>query len=325
MTRLRPSLVRRLWIVGVCVVLAVIAAVVVAAVRDSVYYRAPAGFEVPARGGADDTTETAPGVVATTYLDVILSDQAIARRIALATGLSRATVDSRLTAVRDVNTSVVRVTYVGPTSTAAASGRRAVVQAIDGPKRVTSAIPVGGLVLLDDSRSPQRVTRDVPGGPVPIGIILGLIVGVAALIAWDRWDPRVDDASVLHLEFGIPATAFGVRTPEPALEAIALRWLDFTAAAGIPSVALVPASALAQRGIERVAVRLRGLEALHGTELVVADAPGRGSGGELAAVRAGLVVLVEQSGGPLRDDRLTVAQLDQLGAAPGWAILAARE
>jgi hypothetical protein len=324
-TRLPASLVRRSWIVGACVVLAVIAAVAVAAVRDSDYYRARAVFEVPASGGAGDTTKTAPGVVATTYLDVILSDQAIVRRIAGATGLAPPVARSRLTATQDVNTSVIRVTFVGPTAAAAASGRDAVVSAVVGSDAASTSIPAGGLELLDGTGVPQRVARDVPGGPVPIGAILGLIVGIAALIAWDRWDPRVDSAAVLHDDLGIPATRLDAQTPALALEAIALRWRDLTASVTDPSIVLVPGSPAAQHATKRAAARLRELGALRGTEVVVADPPGSASGGELAAVRASFVVLVEQAGGSLRCDRRTVADLGQLGVAPGWAILVTRE
>jgi hypothetical protein len=168
MNWIRPSLLRRSWIVGACVILAVLAAIAVAAARDSTYYRAQAIFEVPASGGNGDTTRTAPVMLATTYLDVILVDRSILARITSRTGLAPGVARSRLTAIRDDGTSVIRVTFTGPTAAAAISGRDAVASAVYGADRSASSIPAGGLALLDGTGAAQRVSRDVPGGPAPI-------------------------------------------------------------------------------------------------------------------------------------------------------------
>jgi hypothetical protein len=177
----------------------------------------------------------------------------------------------------------------------------------------------------------------VPGGPIPIGLVLGLCLGLAVLIAWDRHDPRADDARALEEELDVPVTNLDRRLSDAQILAVLERWRVLAKRTERPTVAIVAATLSAAGAAARVSGRLRAAvssspsgslnEAGGDTMPTFVDAgpPGGVEAGELAAVEADLVVLVAVPGASLVEVRQTARALEQLGAGPQWAIFAAQE
>lgn len=159
---------------------------------------------------------------------------------------------------------------------------------------------------------------------MPIGIVLGLCLGLALFVAWDRYDPRADDARAVEAQFGIPVTALGPRSYDGALRAVLERWRSLASSDRSATVALVAATAQSAEAAGTVSKRLASVK-IEAETLIEAGPPGGPAGGELIAVEASLVVLVVAAGERLVEARRTFQTLDELGAAPRWAIFASRE
>jgi hypothetical protein len=321
MTLSRATIRRRGWIVPICVIVVVAAAVAVASSRAS-GYRAEAVLAVPTNGGPADRTATPPGTLATTYAALIPQDDGVAVAVARATGLSLEAVHQHISAVQVGATSVVDVTFADSIEHRAIAGATALVASIVGPNRTALSVPRGGLAL---ARAPEAATvesRHVPGGPIPIGIVLGLCLGIAALIAWDRHDPRADDARTLEAELAVPVTRLdGRHANEAALRAVVERWRSLGEGQRPIVVALVAATPRVSAVTAKVAKRLESISAGE-CVFVCAGWPGGPYGGELVAIEADFVVLVALPGDRLIEIRRAMRSLEQLGAQPRWGVLA---
>jgi len=330
----QATIKRRGWVVLLCVVIVVIAAAIVAG-SNAASYRVEAVLAVPASGGPANTTATPPGTLATTYAGLIPQDDGVVASVARATGLPPSLARQRISADQEPNTSIVDVTFTDSDRQRAAVGGAALVAALVGPNRAARTIPAGALQL---ARSPEAATvqsRHVPGGPIPIGIVLGLCLGLSVLIAWDRHDPRADDARALEEELDVPVTILDRRLSDAPILAVLERWRVLANRTEPPTVALVAATSSAIGAAARVSGRLRAAASSGSSgssseadddampAFVEASPPGGVEGGELAAVEADLVVLVAVPGDRLVEVRRAAHALEQLGARPQWAIFAA--
>jgi capsular polysaccharide biosynthesis protein len=261
------------------------------------------------------TSATTQDGLATTYTELIGQDDAVIAAAAQATRTSLTVARGDIAASQVAGTSIIDIDFNGNDARQAQIGAAAVVNAVTGAHPVSSSIPAGALDVVSASRPASKQGRSVPGGPIPIGIVLGFLVGIAVLTAWDRQDSRIVSAATLEHEVGLPVT---VLRSKGTLVAMQARW---TQLAGVPepTIALVGATCGAQPA--EVAEQLLA-QAPEGIEYALAAVVGDGGDGDIVAMRADLVVLVVRQGGRIRDVRRTIADLTRLGASPRWAVLA---
>jgi hypothetical protein len=318
----QATLRRRGWIVPLCVVLVVVVAVAVAGTR-SASYRTGAVLAVPATGGPNNTTNTPPGTLATTYAELLGQDDRIAAAVGRATGLPASVARSRISAAQVPNTSIIDVTFSDFDASRSLAGARAVVASVTGSTSVTPSIPRGALQLVSAPGRPSAQGRKVPGGPIPVGIVLGLALGLAALLAWDRHDARVDDVQILEATLGVPATEIDdAAVPAGWLEAVQRRWGGLSRRQVAEArIVLISSAQGSTAAVESARERLVASRPQGELDLIWTDSFGRAQDGELAAMDADLVVLVVGRGERTREVRATTERLHQLGVQPAWAIL----
>jgi capsular polysaccharide biosynthesis protein len=315
----REMLLRRGWIVPLCVILVVAATVIVNGSRSS-YYRTAAVLVVPADGGSGSSSYAPAATLATTYAELIGQDQNVIDAAARIVGLPPSTVKDLITATQSPGTSIIDVTFADDDPKASAAGDAAVVDAVTGPHPLAVSIPAGALKVVSSPGVPTKSGGKLPGGPVPIGIVLGLILGIAALIAWDRQDARVENERTLEDEIGLPVTTLGASNG--SIQAVQQRWFQMCDGPSGATVALVRAageSDLAARTAHESL--LTGGPPPGGMLYRPAGAPGLSEDGDMTAITADLVVLVTGRGDRMRDVRRTIGSLRKVGVEPRWAIL----
>jgi hypothetical protein len=258
--------------------------------------------------------------LASTDAELIGQDYRIVDAVARATSLSPAVVAGNVAATRQGNTLLIDVSFSAEDARLSAAGDAAIVSALTGPHRSVSDIPGGQLLLVSGPGTPSESKAKVPGGPVPVGIVLGLILGIAILIAWDRHDARVDDPELFEDQFHVPTTALDGNAVG-ALSAITQRWRDLCERSTPIDVALVSATGAARQATDATLSLLRTEGGDGALTYRAAAVPGT-DGSDVTAMSADLVVLVVESGARVREIRSTIDTLRKLGVAPGWAIIA---
>jgi hypothetical protein len=182
------------------------------------------------------------------------------------------------------------------------------------------------------------------GRTVAIGAVLGLILGLVLLVAWERSDPHVSDARSLSSQFGCPATPADRLSPDAA-HALLERWASLTDR--VPArVAMLPADAGSVAPADEVARLLaqsgegvRYLDARSGAFLqalgnghlgddsdsvVLVHAAPPAQGGEAVALSCDLTVVVVRSGARSAEIRHMAEELANFGVVPAWALLTPR-
>ena len=196
------------------------------------------------------------------------------------------------------------------------SGRRAVLLPLS--PAIPLAPAAGYVVLVKDASSPVRAT---PGSVKTgaLGGVLGLLLGLAAAVSWERSDRRTDDLDDLRAEVDCPAWE-GALTPSIAVSILA-HWQqslpDEQIQIGIVRVGRWDCYAVAQlqQTIQQAArnhsVAFRNIDLSGGSVLEGLD------------TRTPIVVLCVAQGTPRSKLRDTVRRLGELGHSPDWAFLVA--
>jgi hypothetical protein len=174
--------------------------------------------------------------------------------------------------------------------------------------------------------------------------VLGLILGLVLLVAWERSDPHVSDARSLSSQFGCPATPADRLSPDAA-HALLERWASLTDR--VPArVAMLPADAGSVAPADEVARLLaqsgegvRYLDARSGAipqalgnghlgddsdSVVLVHAAPPAQGGEAVALSCDLTVVVVRSGARSAEIRHMAEELANFGVVPAWALLTPR-
>jgi capsular polysaccharide biosynthesis protein len=320
-------LLRRGWLVPLAAVCA--AAIAVSAnhafPRD---YTASSSLVVPAfaPGAAKDGPKYADEAdkLAVTYAAVIPLDPDIRNAVARTVGVSTSEASSRISVVNPPATAVLTLSYRGSSEQAALDGARALRSGIlDGDSR---AVPRQSVMAL---RSVAIETRPRKGATmIAIGIVLGTLLGLVLMIGWDRFDARIDDVETLREAGGRPATAFNsiTLTSTPILLE---RWRELGATRR-PRIALVPLTSSAQSMATELARQMAALtdhsagrlDAGEGFTVVVETPLSRRR--PVAVSPADLFILVVTRGSRVTRLRAAVNRLAEVGADPGWLLLAPR-
>ena len=201
MTVSRASLIRRGWVVPLCVVLVTVVAVIVAGTRSS-YYRTQASLVVYGQG----TAVSPPSALAVTYSGLIERDAGVANAIARVIHVPAGVAAGRLSATAAPGSAIITITYSDPSAKKSWAGVWAALQSVTGAHPTAIGIPPHLLRVVSGPGTSSKQSSKLPGGPVPVGIVLGLFLGIAVFLAWERADARADDGASLERELGLPVS-----------------------------------------------------------------------------------------------------------------------
>ncbi|MBV9604679.1 MAG: hypothetical protein JO027_06220 [Solirubrobacterales bacterium] len=282
--------------------------------------------------------------LATTYAGIIPSDDTLLRDVGKAVGQSPAQVAQNLTVVNTQNTSILQISFKATDPRVATEGARSAASLLAGASPVAAGIVPSSLqiISLPSPVAPAATTQK--SRTVAIGAVLGLILGIVLLVAWERSDPRVTDARSLSNQFGCPATPAD-RLSVDAAHAMLERWASLTD--HVPArVAILPADgasvqeadevtrllARSGHGVRYVDARTGALPAslTNGHEydgdesVVLVHAAPPGMGGEAVALNCDLTVVVVRSGARNAEVRRMSEELANFGLVPAWALLTPR-
>jgi len=250
--------------------------------------------------------------LALTYASIIPSDQLELRQVADVTGVPLRTVSKSVSAAAVSGTSVITVSFKAASESGAIADVNAVAEVIT-HETSDSAIPEKSLVVVKLANSASQVGTLHSLG-VPLGAVLGLLVGVIALLAIERADPRVDDVEDLAALTGTVASAFpGPIHPVELARSIAL------ASGEAAQVVLVPLTKSEEAQTEFLWTHLS--MSSRGSSTALSFVGGEDSRNALLAETTGPTVLVVKRNARSRLVHSSVIRLQTLGREPVWAVL----
>jgi capsular polysaccharide biosynthesis protein len=296
----------------------------------------PSGASDEGPGDATQATQ-----LAQTYVEAIPVDGAVIKYIATRIDRTTDEVADKITVVGNPETSVLRLRYEDSETGRALAADEALLHSVTGRHPEARSVAPRSLNVV---REPQ-VLRESAGGSsatIPIGVILGLCLGLVLVVAWERSDPRIDGPDELAHAAGTPATALDDVAPGN-IDALLERWRRLAGdGAGPHVVGMVAGTEDTEELVRPAATELARLSAASGQLLrvgssrpqngseqglviVTGGVPGGPSAGEAVAADASVVVLTVERGARESELLGTLAVLDQFGARPAWAVLARRQ
>lgn len=291
----------------------------------------PAGAGTEGPGNATQATE-----LAQSYVEAIPEDGAVIDYIATEIERPAAEVAEGITVVGNPSTSVLRLQYEDSDGDRALAAAEALLASVTGRAPYSQSVSPRSL---DTVREP-RVLRETAGSSsaaIPIGVILGLLLGLILVVAWERSDPRIDVSDELAEAAGTPATALGDVAPQN-IDALLERWRRLPGNGTRPVVGLVAGTQRAEDLVRPAAAELARLSAANGHLLPVGTPtrppqtmngelmimtgglPGGPSAGEAVAADSAIVVLTVERGARVSELHATLSLLTQFGASPAWAL-----
>ncbi len=141
--------------------------------------------------------------LAATYAGLIPTDDAIVQSVVAATGLSASQVEHDVAVTVQDGTSLLVINFTATSSAGALKGANAMARALSAPNPVSSAIPAGTVVV---TKQATTAVQHATGSDVTValGVALGALLGVILALAWERLDPRLDQAPQAAELLGIP-------------------------------------------------------------------------------------------------------------------------
>jgi hypothetical protein len=283
--------------------------------------------------------------LATTYAGVMSVDDHLMSRAGQILGESRGDIRQHLAVVNPQNTSILAISFKADSEKQAVAGANTVASLVSGPTPAAATIVPGSITILSSPTS-AATTSSGASNAIPIGLLIGLALGLVLLIAWERSDPHVSEARELSAQMGSPATAVDQLSTETA-SALLERWAKLTE--HVPArVAVLPADGRAETATEEIVELLRAAggthvsyedrrraqtngRAPHGAAspagdivLVHAGPPGGETAGEATALNCDLTVVVVPDGMRAADLRSLAEDLAHFGIVPVWSLLAPR-
>ncbi len=325
---------RRGWVVVITVIVAMLGAYTYAHHKPpnysaSAYVLVSSGATRLGPGSANEASS-----LATTYSGLIPKDSAIIAAVSRQLSANPSDVRSAISVFTTNSTALLEVRYSATTPGTAIAGAKAVANAIVGPTPATKAIPAGAILLasLPTSASAASSTRKTA---LPLGGVMGIILGLIILLAWERFDPRIDSIDDLADVLEVPVTSDDFLSDERVL-AIRHRWIELAASAmdtteagrGAPiDVALVgvgkKALMLTLRAAEKLQIHDESHAGVTGTQILVHPFgdPRSADGGQLMSKDPDLVVFVTRYGARTSDIIKAAQVLKAFGLKPDWGII----
>lgn len=322
---------RRSWLVLVCALLVLLVAHLVAEVRAS-SFTAEADLVVPSGAGQDGPGAAYEATtLAGSYAEAIPRDDDVLAEAADATGMGVVELRDGLAVSVVDGTALLRIRFTADSAEAASAGASAVAEAVLDAESTADVFPRGS-VELSSLPSPGTVEESGAGELRPIGLLLGLALGLVLAVAWERSDRRIDTVEQLGDTVGAPSTDV-TDMPAGAVAVMGERWRH---AAGSPAVAMLPAVPGHTAGTRATAERLGEALRSQGHSVHVGEPPAPAGWAGLALLHAGalgheqgetallgvdVATLVVPRGTPQRRVEQAVDELRQLGAPVDWAFL----
>lgn len=313
--RRAPWLLRRGWMLALAMVAGATGGWFTGA-HHATSYSAQATLEVQTGAGTAGLGNANNAVaLATTYAAVVPTDGQLLRAAGRRLKLDEPTVAKRVSASVETGTSVLLVTYTAPTAEEAVRGAHVVSTTMASSPAVAATIPTGSVQVVHLPTS-ATVADTLKKYGLPIGGILGLLVGLIIVMAAERADPRVDDAAALSSLSRCPAsTVPGDVTDAELGRAVGLR------SQPNQDVTLVPLTSSQDAPSAVLVSRLRAHWPPEAPSTTVTMVPAMDSGRPELAHGNGPTVLVVASGTAQRSVAAAVERLVLLGRAPIWAVL----
>jgi capsular polysaccharide biosynthesis protein len=204
--------------------------------------------------------------LAVTFAGLIPADPAVVGLTAGRLGLSPDQVRSDLTIDNDANTSLLRVDFEGQSRAQAIAGATTVASAVAGPNPVASTLPAGSMTLV---RLPTTTSTAYTTSTLGvIGALIGLALGLLAVMLLQRRNPRLKDPATTEAMLSVPAIDTATLSPGIA-GSLMTRWREIAlgtstdgrarpnlpANSSVLSVALVPVSEEEQPAAEEIETR----------------------------------------------------------------------
>jgi hypothetical protein len=176
----------------------------------------PPNSATPGPGNADQATKDAA-----IFAGLIPEDQetlaAVGRQIAVPAGEVMAAVS----ASNSQNSATIDLSYKATSPSLAQRGAIALAHAVSGAHPASANIPAGSLSIVSvppvpDAANPLKLA-------LPAGIVLGAILGIVLMAAFDRAFPRINDEEALSEVAGCPAVLLSLGQRE-RLDALRARW-----------------------------------------------------------------------------------------------------
>jgi hypothetical protein len=275
-----------------------------------------ASAEIAVVSGASGSGPGSPNeadALALTYASIIPLDQLEMHQVAESTRLPLHTVTKSVSAVAVSGTSAIILSFKAASEAQAINDVNLFAQVVT-IGAAHSAIPGPSLTEVNLATSASR-SGELRKFGIPLGIILGLLIGAIAVLAIERADPRVDDVEDLAAITGTAVTLFpGTIQQIEMARSIAL------AGKGSSDVTLVPLSKSEEAKTEHLWDYLtRGVDQSLTLKFIGA---GRSRYVELAE-ETGPTVLVVKPNTRSRVVHASVLRLHMLERDPVWAVLVA--
>jgi capsular polysaccharide biosynthesis protein len=248
------GLLRRFWWIAAVTTVTVAAIALVVAhqverkvAADAIVVVSP-GAPVGGSPGNGDQAEA----VAEILTALIPNDHATLSSVARTLGVPYQTVSAAVSATNEQSTSLIDLTYTAASPALAQRGATLLATAVSGAHPVSPNIPHGSLQIVALPRRPPVHKLLIPA--LPIGLVLGLLLGGVLATAAARSRPRVRNAEDLREVAGCPTVTLSRDTAE-LIESLVSR-LEPVGGSAETRVAFVPvnqeAVSCAQQLVERV-------------------------------------------------------------------------
>jgi capsular polysaccharide biosynthesis protein len=307
-----PWLRRRWWVLALCLI-AGTGGGFLARHAQTVKYSGQAELSVASGAGSNGPGPANDAIaLALTDAAIIPSDQSTLQRVSSKTGIALSKLEKNLTASSVDGTSLILMGYKSSTPSSAVVGVNAAARILH-QGTPDSAIPADSLDIVELASSASPV-GSIHSYGIPLGVLLGFLIGAIALLAMERADPRIDSVDDLAEVTGTAASVFPGSIPVVELER------NIARASGGANVTLAPLS----DGDEDQAWALQRQLTVnaHSHSLLFEVGSSVTSRSGLLAQDAGPTVLVVTPNARSRVVQASVRRLQMMGRDPVWAVLA---
>lgn len=301
---------RRWWIFVLCVVAGTAGGVFMRVSQPPTYSASTEMIVASGASGVSPGPENDAIALALTDASIIPTDQKVLSEVGAKLGISADEVSRNLQATAEAGTAAVVVTYRAATSAQAVRAANVATRIITSG---TSALPRGSLdtVRLADS---ARATSTLHTYGVPLGALLGLIIGLITILAIERTDPRADQVEDLARATGTPVSAYPGHVSLPELQR-----LISEVSATPTTITLVP---LTDAEHLQTSQLCDGLDSCTSSSQLNFESVGPvETAGASLAENVGPTILVVNGGSRLRTVYATICRLELLGRGAIWAVL----
>jgi capsular polysaccharide biosynthesis protein len=251
--------------------------------------------------------------LATTYSALIPKDQSILSTASSTLKMSTAAIERSLTVTVESGTSLLLLTFSSPTEQGAVKGADVVARAVASSTPLTAAIAAGSVAVVSVPNT-ASVQGTMHKYGIVIGAFLGIVIGLILVLAAERADPRVDDASGM-------ATATGCRAAiipaDLSFAELAKVLVDAGREKG--GLTIVPISVSDTAPTMDLARGLRSCWPPDGPAVTIS--PAFSSGVVELSRGSGPTVLVSHLGSRRREIAAATERLRMIGRPPVWAVL----